>query len=165
MKKSNIQASPGESLAALLVAIEAYFDCRLSDEEEKQLRRTIARTRMVHPAIDEAKAVMGLGRRSVVKRRSLRLPASVNIAASVALLVAGAWGISKYFSQPVAEEMMVAYVNGKAVTDEDEVMRLFAANLDIMRQGVDDVNERMDEMLDIIEPAIEGYNSVKPLDI
>ena len=59
----------------------------------------------------------------------------------------------------------MAYVNGKAVTDEDEVMRLFAANLDIMRQGVDDVNERMDEMLDIIEPAIEGYNSVKPLDI
>ena len=100
MKKSNIQASPGESLAALLVAIEAYFDCRLSDEEEKQLRRTIARTRMVHPAIDEAKAVMGLGRRSVEKRRSLRFPASVNIAASVALLVAGAWGISKYFSQP-----------------------------------------------------------------
>lgn len=165
MKRSSIKASPGESLAAILVAIEAYFDCRLSDEEEKRLRQTIARTRLVHPAIDEAKAVMGLGRRVVAKRRSLRLPVPVNIAASVTLLVAGAWGISKYFSHPAAEELMVAYVNGEAVTDEDEVMRLFAANLDIMRQGVEDANERMDEMLDILEPAIEGYNSVKPLDI
>lgn len=165
MKESAHKALPGESLAMLLEMIEAYFDCRLSDEEEKELRHAVAHTKIVHPAVDEARAVMGLRRRVVAKRRSLRLPVSVNIAASVALLVAGAWGVSKYFSQPAAEELMVAYVNGEAVTDEDEVMRLFAANLDIMRQGVEDVNDRMDEMLDIMEPAIEGYNSLKPLDI
>jgi len=163
MKKSTIKVLPDESLAALLVAIEAYFDCRLSDEEEKRLRLAIARTRVAHPVINEAKAVMGLGKMEV-RKKPRRLWTPVNIAASIALLIAGGWGVSsRYFSQLV-EGQTVAYVNGVKVTDEDEVMRLFAANFAIMRQGIEDVDNRVDKMLEIMEPAIEGYNSEKPLD-
>lgn len=131
----------------MLVAIELYFDCRLSDEEERRLRRAIAVTRVSHPAIDEARAVMGLRKpaeRVIVSRKVLR---QISIAASVALLIAGGIGISRYFSESSLENKSIAYVNGVKVTDEDEVMRLFNANLSIMSDGIEEMDSRFDKMV------------------
>ena len=146
MKNEDRQISLN-SLEAMLVAIELYFDCRLSDEEERRLRRAIAVTRVSHPAIDEARAVMGLRKpaeRVIVSRKVLR---QVSIAASVALLIAGGIGISRYFSESSLENKSIAYVNGVKVTDEDEVMRLFNANLSIMSDGIEEMDSRFDKMV------------------
>lgn len=146
MKNEDRQISLN-SLEAMLVAIELYFDCRLSDEEERRLRRAIAVTRVSHPAIDEARAVMGLRKpaeRVIVSRKVLR---KISIAASVALLIAGGIGISRYFSESSLENKSIAYVNGVKVTDEDEVMRLFNANLSIMSDGIEEMDSRFDKMV------------------
>ncbi|MBD5266940.1 MAG: hypothetical protein HDS29_00390 [Bacteroides sp.] len=146
MKNEDRQISLN-SLEAMLVAIELYFDCRLSDEEERRLRRAIAVTRVSHPAIDEARAVMGLRKpaeRVIVSRKVLR---QISIAASVALLIAGGIGISRYFSESSLENKSIAYVNGVKVTDEDEVMRLFNANLSIMSDGIEEMDSRFDKMV------------------
>ena len=146
MKNEDRQISLN-SLEAMLVAIELYFDCRLSDEEERRLRRAIAVSRVSHPAIDEARAVMGLRKpaeRVIVSRKALR---QVSIAASVALLIAGGIGISRYYSESSLENKSIAYVNGVKVTDEDEVMRLFNANLSIMSDGIEEMDSRFDKMV------------------
>ena len=146
MKNEDRQISLN-SLEAMLVAIELYFDCRLSDEEERRLRRAIAVTRVSHHAIDEARAVMGLRKpaeRVIVSRKVLR---KISIAASVALLIAGGIGISRYFSESSLENKSIAYVNGVKVTDEDEVMRLFNANLSIMSDGIEEMDSRFDKMV------------------
>lgn len=160
MKKNGPQIHV-DSLDGLLSAIDLYFDCRLSDEEELIVRRAISTTMIKHPAIDEAKAVMGL--RNPVKRVPdvVRI---VGIAASVALLLVGAVGLL-YASAYDDNEYCYAYVNGKKITDEDEVMKLFIDDFEVMCGGVQDADSRLDKMLDFVEPAIEEYNSVNPLNI
>lgn len=146
MKNEDRQISIN-SLEAMLVAIELYFDCRLSDEEEQRLRQAIAVTRVSHPAIDEARAVMGLRKpaeRVIVSRKLMR---PINIAATVALLIVGGIGISQYFSGSSLESKSIAYVNGVKVTDEDEVMRIFNANLSIMSDGIEEMDNRFDKMV------------------
>ena len=49
-------------LPTLLALLERYYECSLSDEDEHRLRGIIATTRLRHPAIDEARAVMGFRR-------------------------------------------------------------------------------------------------------
>ncbi len=160
MKKNGPQIHV-DSLDGLLSAIDLYFDCRLSDEEELIVRRAISTTMIKHPAIDEAKAVMGL--RKQIKRVPdvVRI---VGIAASVALLLVGAVGLL-YASAYDDNEYCYAYVNGKKITDEDEVMKLFIDDFEVMCSGVQDADSRLDKMLDFVEPAIEEYNSVNPLNI
>lgn len=146
MKKENRQIS-FSSLPELLVAIELYFDCRLSDDDEQRLRRAIMLTKLNHPAIDEARAVMGLRKpmkRAIVTSRVIR---PVNIAASIALLIAGGVGLSQYFSHSSFEGKSIAYINGVKVTDRDEVMRLFNENLSIMGYDIEEMDSRFDKML------------------
>ncbi|MDE6813670.1 MAG: hypothetical protein K2J28_07585, partial [Duncaniella sp.] len=79
------------TLPQLLEQIERYFDCSLTDAEERALRDEIAVTPLSHPAIDEARALMGFRRvQETAIRRSSRhtaLRAAVSIAAAIALVV------------------------------------------------------------------------------
>lgn len=160
--KKNGQQIPVDSLEEMLSAIDLYFDCRLSDEEEMIVRRAISTTMIKHPAIDEARAVMGL--RNPIKKRAPSIVKIVGIAASVALLLVGAVGLLQT-SAYEDTEYCYAYVNGKKITDEEDVMKLFIDNFEVMCGGVQDADNQLDIMLDFIEPAIEGYNSVNPLNI
>lgn len=116
----------------LLAQIEQYFDCRLSDSGERQLRKLVAETSLRHPAIDEVRAVMGLRKpapcKSAVRRR-------LTAAASVAVLLSlGLW----FALRPsAATAECVAYCNGTVVTDEAQVMSLFAADVAAVAQTIE----------------------------
>ena len=88
------------TLPELLELIERFYDCSLSDEEERQLRLTISSTTYSHPSIDEAKALMGF-RRPDASTRTTAIPTrqtdrhsnrpniriTLSIAAALALLL------------------------------------------------------------------------------
>lgn len=59
----------------ILDAVEAYFDCALTDTEERRLAQMLVQTPSRHPRLEEARAVMGLGaewrRRHASDRKSV----------------------------------------------------------------------------------------------
>jgi len=116
----------------LLAQIEQYFDCRLSDSGERQLRKSVAETNLRHPAIDEIRAVMGLRKPAAYKAAvSLRLTAAASVAV---LLTLGLWFA---FRPSTTAAECVAYCNGTVVTDEAQVMSLFAADVAAVAQTIE----------------------------
>ena len=117
-----------EILDELLRDIDSYFECTLSDEQEQYLRRQIATTTLSHPAIDEARAVMGLRRnvsRHAVYRRVVAAAAATAMLVGVAMML---------FRFPLSgndniQPQCVAYIDGRYITDENEVFELMSENL------------------------------------
>ena len=87
-------------LPQLLTLIKKYFDCSLTDAEEACLRIMVATTCYSHPAIDEAKAVMGL--RHIAKAGSRKHNARISWVAvtGVAAAVAVAVSLATHFMLP-----------------------------------------------------------------
>lgn len=169
MNKNNL------TLPQLLEAIELYFDCALTDEQEKGLRHEIAMTTYTHPSIDEARAVMGIHAAAANRRQSARgrkhgkfasriLPA-MSIAASLALIIT----LVVLFMRPTAEtttSTCVAYVNGKMVTDEDAVLALMARNIDELHEGASNADQALIDDLGLIAPVVDKYDTnFDPLEI
>lgn len=146
----------------LVRKIELYFDGVLSDAEEEKLRQQVAHTRLQHPAVDEARALMGFRnpvRRSESRGKTVRMLAG--IAASVALAVAV--GVNLWRSSLAATDYTcVAYVNGRCVTDEGAVLDILAADI----AQFDDASRQMDEayaqLIDSVAPVIEEYQTNLP---
>lgn len=131
--------------------IEAYFDCRLTDAEEEELRMELAQwSGDADPAVDEARALMGFRRitpknAGMVPRgtevprkprrvsRRLRAVTVASIAASVALIITTALYVvnSNLHSGfiPNMEGGCYAYVNGRYIDDPDVVLDLAADGL------------------------------------
>ncbi|MCM1452166.1 MAG: hypothetical protein NC102_07900 [Clostridium sp.] len=121
MNNSSIQ------LRDLLAEIDSFFECRLSDERENSLRAELARSPFSHPAIDEARAVMGIRRPHVLpkcRRHHLSGFAKFSVAASLALVAAMAF----FNLRPADSHACFAYANGLRITDEDAVLELIAQN-------------------------------------
>lgn len=115
----------------LLERVEMFFDCRLTDDEERKLRQELSACRLQHPVIDEARAVMGLrrpGRKGAAFRPWFMAAASVALVAIIAARV--------LIPSSSASEC-VAYCNGKVVTDEEQVMALFASDVAAVAPVID----------------------------
>ena len=106
-----------------------YFDAETTGGEEARLRAFAATTE--DPDFDELRAVMGfvaVGRRmeheakEEASRASIRRPywRLVGVAASLVLLV----GLAAFWPKELTEPDCVAYVNGREVTNPDQVMEL-----------------------------------------
>ena len=164
MNKNNL------TLPQLLEAIELYFDCSLTDEQEKGLRHEIAMTTYSHPSIDEAKAIMGIQSAAISRKVSghehkqtyrkftSRILPAMSIAASLALIIT----LGVLFARPVAKPATpscVAYVNGKIVTDEEAVLALMAQNIDELHEGVSNANETLIDDLGLIAPVVDKYDT------
>lgn len=160
------------TLQQLLKAIELYFDCSLTDEQEMGLRHEIAMTPYSHPAIDEAKAVMGIRATSAKKDKkseqaknkfTQKILPSLSIAASIALIIT----LGVIFAIPqTPEHTCVAYVNGKKVTDEDAVIALMSQNIDELHDGANEVRQTLVDDLKIIAPAVDKYDTnLNPFEI
>lgn len=157
------------TIEQLLEMIDQYFDCTLSDEQEKALRREIAMTPFRHPAIDEARAVMGIRQINAVHRGNKRsitrkIIPGLSIAASVAMIIT----LGVLFLRPATTDTStcVAYVNGQKVTDEDIVLALMAQNTTEFHEGADRAQQSIIDELEFIAPVVDQYESnTNPLEI
>ena len=100
----------------MLEMIERYFDCTLTEEEEKRLRVCVAASTHPHPSIDEAKAVMGFlkPKREVVSspaKSPLRWRSIAAVAAAAAMLTIGAFFFLYRPINAIEENTCIAYVN------------------------------------------------------
>lgn len=145
-------------LSTLLALIERYYDCSLSDGEEKRLRELIATTRLRHPAIDEARALMGF-RRITHKSPSIRRKVYGGIAAGVALLVAAGVTIVNNWWHADPDMTCIAYTNGATITDEEAILGIISDDIREFNDGVAADNETMRDDLDDIAPIIDFYES------
>lgn len=164
------------SLPELLGLIERFFDCSLSDSEELQLRRSIAETSYSHPAIDEARAIMGVRavyrarkpkgenlQKSVkpeVRNRRAALRPVLSIAAALAVLLT--IGVYLYVSPSVGrmeESKCIAYTNGRCITDEEDVINLLREDLREFDDAVEASDRSFADELGDIAPIIESYES------
>lgn len=153
------------ALSRLLEEIERYYDCSLSDTEERALRRTIASTTLSHPAIDEARAMMGFLRPEAAaaqtkRGRRITLRAAMSVAAAVAVLFTLAVGYLRHSSAYGDESTCIAYVNGGVlITDEEDIIRLIAADMREFGDGTAEAVESFHGEFDDIAPLIEHYES------
>lgn len=162
-------------LNELLQQIERYFDCSLSDEEEQLLRSAIAETTLDHPSIDEVRALMGFRRpsltinqttpKSMESRRRLLITAT-GIAASIALIVVAAFGISSLGSASKLEPTCIAYIHGETVTDEEAVIRQLTADMKDFGISADEIDNSFQEELDEVSEIINKNESadITPFD-
>lgn len=151
-------------LPRLLEMIERYFDCLLTDEEESRLRSVLATTTFTHPAIDEAKAIMGLLRPAREKKRQTSFlkhwhPIASVAAASVVIAVGALFLLRARSFHTVGDSTCIAYVNGTVVTDEAEVLRLLTADIREFGDGAREARLSIYEELDEAVPLIENYES------
>lgn len=150
------------TLPELLDLIERFFDCSLSDTEELQLRHAIAKTSFSSPAIDEARAVMGLripARRRQRQHRNLR-PA-MGIAAAVAVLLT--IGVYHLFVSPATvdfgESKCIAYANCRCFTDEEDVINLLREDLREFDNALEASDRSFEDELCDIASIIQTYES------
>ncbi len=149
----------------LLELIERYFDCSLSDEEERMLRLVVADSDSRNPAIAEAKAIMGFGTIKSHRPDSItgEGPAAgdahttwnriewrriLNIAAAVMVLCLGAFFLNRVLTGHSGGDRCMAYLNGEKVTDEDRVMEVLIENISDLDEGAEEAEQLM---LDDIE--------------
>ncbi|MBR4829013.1 MAG: hypothetical protein IKZ92_04340 [Muribaculaceae bacterium] len=145
------------SQAELEQLIERYFDGETSLQEEQLLKQTLADCTWTSDTIDEARFTMGYftahkqQQRRIVKMTTRRR--IIGIAASIAvLLTVGASALS-YIHQ--SQGVCLAYVNGKAINNEDEVMELISKDLSTM----DVASHSMEAQLLSISEALELDNN------
>lgn len=150
------------SLPELLDLIERFFDCSLSDAEELQLRHAIAMTSLSHPAIDEARAVMGLRMPCQRRQRQPRnLRPALGIAAAVTVLLT--LGVYHLFVSPATvdfgESKCIAYANCRCITDEEDVINLLREDLREFDNALEASDRSFDDELSDIASIIQTYES------
>lgn len=130
----NDQQMTRDRLEAL---IERYFEGETTADEEALLRCELANDRWHDVATDEARFVMGyysLAKtlRNSSKNRGRTWLREWAVAASIAILLMAGVGLRK-----LSNSQCTAWVGGKAIHDQEQVMNLITADLDAM-QGVGD---------------------------
>lgn len=148
-------------LPTLLALLERYYECSLSDEDEHRLRGIIATTPLRHPAIDEARAMMGFRRtrRATKGNFAARWKVYGAVAAGLAMLVAVGITVQGTYRQGDPGLSCIAYVNGATVTDEDVILGIITDDIREFNDGVAADNESMLDDLDDIAPIIDLYES------
>lgn len=117
--------------------IERYFEAQTTAEEEAALRRFLCSPQGSAPRYDEVRAVMGflavghsLHQRSAVRtaRPKPLWHRVAGIAASVVLVIG--FLVAGWHALSADKEVYVAYVDGRKITDRDEVLRLMHISFD-----------------------------------
>lgn len=149
------------SLQELLDLIEQYFDCALSDTDERRLRNIVAHTPLSHPAIDEARALMGFRHNSTTVKTAApqrwQAISSVAVAAFAIITIGAIIFVGNKWNSN--ENRCFAYVNGIQITNEEDVIRQLTANLREFNEAVEMSNNQLLNDLGDIAPIIDNYDS------
>lgn len=183
MTTSSSTPNGSPTLPLLLKAIEGYFDCTLSETEEKILYKWLSTTTYRHQSIDEARAVMGIthlnpltttvhlssthttsGQNRSNHNKGHRagrflLPLYSAAAAAVAILLL----VANLLPFPRAESTCIAYAGGKKIVDENEVLALLQSQIaDFHSQSQAQSVEFIDQLSDL-PPVVEGNSEISDL--
>lgn len=152
----------------LLRDIERYFECQLTEEEEKNLRCRLITTTLDFPELEESKAVMGFqtikhsgpANKSIVRKiNNIRI---IRLAEEIAAILIVAIGVGMgimFKNSPDRASECVAYVNGQCVTDEAKVMQILEQNIAELETGAAEArNDVVAEMADLLE----NINDLQP---
>jgi hypothetical protein len=133
--------------------IERYFDGETTVKEEQMLCDVLADCSWSSEAIDDARFTLGY---FVAHKQQGHRPATVAnrsrimaIAASVAVLLTV--GLGLHWQQHQANNVCVAYVNGKAIHNEQEVFKLMQSDLNDMGNATQGLAEQLSSLGDAIE--------------
>lgn len=141
----------------LLQLIDRYFDGLTSADEERELREALADTRLSSPAIDEARAVMGVfaaARRIEAHgpRRRLLPQMAIAAAASLALLI----GAAAWFLRPAGDDSLnFALVGSQRIDDYSEIESLMHADLSCIADARSQVDASIAAELEALNDVVE----------
>lgn len=128
---------------------QRYFEAETTRSEEEMLKRFAAATD--DPEFDELRAVMGylaVGRNFHSHRMPWYRWAGIAVVAVLCLLP-----LAHYLTLANEEDICVAYVNGRRMTDTEEVMRL-------MEQALSDVVSD-EQMLSVEEQLNDLFRTIE----
>lgn len=143
--------------------IEQYFDCTLSDDDERRLRRELASTTFSSAAIDEARFTMGFLSMGMARSQASREPAQrwhkpwmrvAAAAATVALVVSAGLYVTRMATAPRDE--CYAWVNGHKVSDDKVVMRMIQSDFDDIDRASSSIDDHMMQQLQSMGQAIDA---------
>lgn len=140
----------------LLQLIDRYFDGLTSADEERELREALADTRLSSPAIDEARAVMGVfaaARRIEAPGPRRLLPQmAIAAAASLALLI----GAAAWFLRPAGDDSLnFALVGSQRIDDYSEIESLMHADLSCIADARSQVDASIAAELEALNDVVE----------
>ena len=141
------------SQADLERLIARYYEGESSLEEEQLLRQCLADCPWNSETIDEARFTLGYF--AAHKQQSHRATTATNrfrimaIAASVAVLLTVGTGL--LWQNHQAQNVCVAYVNGKAIHNEQEVFNLMQSDLNDMGNATQGLADQLSSLGDAIE--------------
>lgn len=143
--------------------VEEYFGCGLTRDEEADLRTVLLHTPYHSDAIDECRLAMGLEaivRKPCVQKRNrmLRLP-YIRVAAAVAVAVCTGLALLLHpAGQPESDNVCIAFVNGKEITDPNAARQLVEheqhesmALLESIRQDIMSTQENYNKIINDIQ--------------
>lgn len=138
--------------------IECYFDGMTTVEQEVALRETLAQCPWQSETINEAKAVMGYfvahsqqSRCTTQRQSRFRI---AGIAATIALIIAIGGYHLWHTNGQTPEDVCIAYVNGKVLDNNEEVMALIEQDLN----NINVASQGMEAQLSSLGEAIELDN-------
>lgn len=143
--------------------IEQYFDCKLSDDDERRLRCELASTSFSSETIDEARFTMGFLSMGMARTQARREPAPrwhkswmrvAAAAAAVALVVSAGLYVTRMATTP--PDACYAWVNGHKVSDDKVVMRMIQRNFDDIDRASSSIDDHMMQQLQSMGKALDA---------
>lgn len=134
--------------------IDRYFEAQLSQEEERDLLRTLLKMEGQDPMADEALAVMlasRVGSKAIKRRR--KIPPIIRIAgiaASIALIL----GIGAFHMRQSQESKTFAYVSGKKIIDRNQINNIVATQLQDMGESNEILSQTLSSDFNDIREAL-----------
>ena len=134
--------------------IYRYFEGETSLQDEQLLRACLADCPWSSEAIDEARFTMGYFTARKQQSKSSVIQSTnrshyLAIAASIAVLLTIGLGLMWQSRQP--EDVCIAYVNGQAINDKNQVLTLMRGDLNDMGNATQSIEEQLSSLGDAIE--------------
>lgn len=139
-----------------LALIERYYDALTTPQEEELLKKFLATPEADAPCFDEIKATLAYFAVSKQKHKKKRattrlLTRSVAAAAAIIIAIASVWQTNG------EQDICVAYINGRIVTDEAIVMQQMQSAMALISQTTSEnsIEKQLSEMFNITDTQEE----------
>ena len=135
-----------------LALIERYYDALTTPQEEEQLKEFLSSPEADAPCFDEIKATLAyfaVSRNKHRLKRGIRRTIIRCAAAAAAIIIA----IASVWQTNSEQDICVAYINGRIVTDEAIVMQQMHSAMALISQTTSEnsIEKQMSEIFNITE--------------
>jgi hypothetical protein len=139
-----------------LTLIERYYDALTTPQEEELLKKFLAAPEADAPCFDEIKATLAyfaVSKQTHKKKRSTTRLLTRSVAAAAAIIIA----IASVWQTNSDQDICVAYINGRIVTDEAIVMQQMHSAMALISQTTSEnsIEKQLSEMFNITDTQEE----------